>query len=107
MLYTRKSFLGLGLIIPQIAIDILVMKTYYGYKRVERNIAIIININEEYINQVSRISTNWDKIKLEERFWNLSWIDLIATKSQAWQFEIYNNINERYTENKTIIDYCL
>ena len=67
----------------------------------------MINIDEEYMNQVSGMSTSQDKIKLEERFWNLSQIDSIATKLQAQQLEIYNNINKRYTENKTIMDYYL
>ena len=85
----------------------LAMKAYFGCKRVQRNVAIMIDINEEYINQVSGMSINWDKIKLEGRFWNLSWIDSIATKLLSRQLEIYNNANERYTENKTIMNYCL
>ena len=56
------------------------MKVYFGCKRVQRNVAIMIDINEEYVNQVSGISINWDKIKLEERFQNLSWINSIVTK---------------------------
>jgi len=45
--------------------------------------------------------------KLEDRFWNLIWIDSIATKLQSRRIKIVNNVNERYTSNKTIIDYYL
>ena len=42
----------------------------------------MIDMNEKYINQVSRISKNLDEIELKDRFWNLYWIDSIASNLQ-------------------------
>ena len=63
LLYARKSFLELGLITPKTTIDILALKGYFENKRVHRNVAIIIDMNEQYINQVSGVSKNWDEIQ--------------------------------------------
>ena len=46
LLYARKSFLGLGLITPQTAIDMLALKGFFRNKQVRRNVAIIIDMNE-------------------------------------------------------------
>ena len=100
-------FLGLGLISPQIVIDMLALKGYFGNKRVCRNVAIMIDINEQFINQVSGVSSNWDQIKQKDRFWNLSWVDSIASKLQLRRITICNNTRTKYTENKTLIDYCM
>ena len=50
LLYAWKLFLGLGLISLQTAIDILALKGYFGNKRVHRNVIIMIDINEQFIN---------------------------------------------------------
>ena len=42
ILYSRKLFLGVGLISPEIVIAISILKIYLEYKRVKRNISYII-----------------------------------------------------------------
>jgi len=37
----------------------------------------------------------------------LSWVDLIASKLQLRRITICNNPRIKYTENKTLMDYCM
>ena len=47
VLYTRKSALGIGIIKPSTAIEILAPKQYIGHKRMKTNLALTIDINKE------------------------------------------------------------
>ena len=56
LLYTRKSFLGVGLIALEIAIMMEKIKVYLGYKRVYHNFTNILKIGEEIVESLSRIT---------------------------------------------------
>ena len=47
VLYSRKTALGVGLIVPRIIIDVLALKLYLGYQKVEDRISLLIQIIED------------------------------------------------------------
>ena len=67
LLYTRKSFLRVGLISQETAIVIAKIKEYLGYKRVYQNVKNMIKIGEEMVELFSGTRKQWDKIK--SRYW--------------------------------------
>ena len=53
LLYSRKAFLGVGLIAPEIVTAIAILKLYLGYKRIKRNAITIIKAEEEIVEIIS------------------------------------------------------
>ena len=53
LLYSRKAFLGIGLLSPETVIAIAILKLYLGYKRVRCNVLQIIQAEEEIVETMS------------------------------------------------------
>ena len=53
LLYSRKAFLGVGLITPETVMAIAILKLYLGYKRIKRNATTIIKVEEEIVQTMS------------------------------------------------------
>ena len=85
----------------------LALKGYFRNKRIRRNVIIMIDMNEQYINQVSGASKNQNEIQQKDWFQNLIQVDSIALKLQSRQIVICNNPTTKYTKNKILIDYCM
>ena len=58
VLYVRKLSLGVGLMSPITIIDMLALKLYAGYNRIESDVSKIIKINEENARLQYRYSTS-------------------------------------------------
>jgi E3 ubiquitin-protein ligase DOA10 len=56
LLYIRKIWLRIGLIKPNIVLAMLMLKIYFGYTRIRRNVTSIIRINKEFVNVEGRYS---------------------------------------------------
>ena len=57
------------IIITKAVLIILKLKVYIGYKRVQRNISKLININKEMIDSESGYSKNWIEVDKKYTFW--------------------------------------
>ena len=62
LLYSRKAFLGVKLIVPEIVITIAILKLYLGYRRIKRNTMTIIKAEEEIVEIMSSQNKEWDHI---------------------------------------------
>ena len=58
LLYIWKSWLGVGLLAPEIVLAILKLKVYIRYKRVKRNITKFIKIHKDLVDNESRLTTS-------------------------------------------------
>ena len=66
------------IIITKAVLIILKLKVYIGYKRVQRNISKLININKEMIDSESGYSKNCIEVDKKYTFWKPTQIDKVA-----------------------------
>ena len=78
VLYARKTALGVRIVAPSTAIDILALKLYVGNKRAKNRIAGLLSIIEEMQFVESRINKTPIKTSEKERFQEFMWVDNIV-----------------------------
>ena len=104
LLYSRKAFLGVGLITPETVMAIAILKLYLGYKRIKRNAMTIIKVEEEIVETMSGQNKEWDQIT--NRYQKKMWIDQVNKELSKRNLKLHQNIiNNRRTYNKTIMEY--
>lgn len=106
-LYSRKSALGVGLMMPSTLIAVLKLKAYIGNKRRLGNTAKSIKIQEEYQEiEAGRTISLGENPKF--RYWKKGWIDKV--NDELWHRQIRletSEVKEIQTKNKTVMQYAI
>ena len=108
VLYSRKSALGVRIMMPSTIINMLKAKLYIGNKRKGGIVKEAIELQEEYICvELGReISISYDP---KERYWEKLWIDKVSDMFSTRGIKIHQN-NEsihKITGNGTVMDLAV
>ena len=106
-LYSQKSALGVGLMLPSTIIATLKLKLYIGNKRRLGNSAEALKIQEEYqVIEAGREIVLGENP--EQRYWKKMWIDEV--NDELWKRNIKLESNDERilkTKNKTVMEYAI
>ena len=83
------------------------LKACIGCKRIERKVTKFIETYKDLVNNESRLTTNWKNTRIENRFWQKTWIDEVAIMMQDCKLSLFSDSEIVLTKNKTLIDYGL
>ena len=108
ILCARKSALGIGLLSPATIIDALALKLCLGHKRINDEVAKVIGVIEDKAATQHGHAQHLLQMKREFKPEQITQSDEIEQKISARQLKIINGdeINKRWTANKTIIEYA-
>ena len=104
----KKTSLGVGLITPQTAIDMLALKLWVGNKRLQGQVSNVTQAHKEGSFRDSGIRKRERRKVKQDACWKEGWIEEVEDKFSSRNIEILNegkNI-ELNTKNKLIMEYA-
>jgi len=106
VLYSRKSALGVGIMMPNTILAILKAKLYIGNIRIKKETYNDIKLHEELM-----IVEAGREVKVGEglniQYWELTWIDEVNKVFSSREIRLHNEKNKLIMTNKTLMEYAV
>lgn len=109
VLHSRKSALGVGLLVPRTIVDELSLKLHLGHRRAEDRIGNMMQIIEDDARSQHGYSKSIMEANRLEKPKNITWSDEIQAKLERREIKLENRANEpkRFAVNKTIMEMAV
>ena len=109
LLYVRKDALGVGLMEPQIVIDLLAIKLHVGNKRREQELGGITDVHEDMGFWDSGLKRECQIQSVGVEYWKNGWVEDVHTKLESRGMKLVNDCKNKEvkTKNRSIMEWAI